>query len=266
LTWGGFDLVSLANNHLLDCGPEGLLETFGHLEEAGIDYFGAGATFDAAVTPRLASVGDQTVAFCGLLAIEERLADGSTPDEATGRKQVADLSRFRGSETAPGTVIATDDHLVQMVTRARSQADIVVVSIHFGIRYHRSPTPLQRKLARAAIDAGADLVVGHHAHIWQPVELYRGKPILYGLGNFAFGSGNRRADEGLLARIQLDSEGLQAVELFPLHIRNRDDNVQYESKVMRGTSASRALRRLVRLSTAPLQIERGRGLLRLSSP
>ncbi|MBW2523751.1 MAG: CapA family protein [Deltaproteobacteria bacterium] len=264
LSWAGFDLVSLANNHVLDCGPEGLLETFRHLDAAGIGYFGAGSTRAAALEPKIVRVGPQRVALCGVVAGEKRLADGGTPAEALGREQVRGVARaYQEGEASSGTAVATDRSLDEMVRRAREGADVVVVFAHSGIRYHREPTPLQRQLAQAAIDAGADLVVGQHAQFWQPVELYRGKPILYGLGNFAFGSANRRADEGLLARVQLDAAGLDVVELFPLFINNRDETVQYESKVMRGRSAERALRRLTALSSAPLDVERGRAVLRL---
>ena len=88
-------------------------------------------------------------------------------------------------------------------------------------------------MAYAAIDAGADIVAGHHIHTWQPMEVYKGKPIFYGLGNFAFGSRNRRAKEGLLIRAVFLEKALNRVEIFPLYVKNADPKINFQTKLMK---------------------------------
>ncbi|MCB1155822.1 CapA family protein, partial [bacterium] len=130
--------------------------------------------------------------------------------------------RLQAKEDTPGSVVSSTKLVRRMVRRAKRMADVVVYFPHWGIRYHRPVFDEQIKMAHAAIDAGADLVVGHHIHIWQPSEIYKGKPIVYGLGNFAFGSNNRRADEGLVVRAIFSEEGLRRVELYPTYSKNVD--------------------------------------------
>jgi len=152
-----------------------------------------------------------------------------------------------------------------LVRRAGEQADLVVLFLHWGIRYHRPATAYQRELARAAVRAGADLIVGHHAHFWQPAELVEGVPVVYGVGNFAFGSANRRADEGLLVRAILTEGRVSRVELFPTYIKNKDSAVSYQTKLMRGGSAEALIGRLAELSAelgTEVIFERGRGVIK----
>jgi poly-gamma-glutamate synthesis protein (capsule biosynthesis protein) len=116
------------------------------------------------------------------------------------------------------------------------------------------------------VEAGADLVVGHHAHIWQPAEVHRGVPIFYGLGNFAFGSANRRADEGLLIRATVDDGRFSGVEIFPVYTKKRDPDVNYQTKILQGAAAEDAIGRLARLSAdlgAEIVFDEGRGKLAL---
>jgi hypothetical protein len=120
--------------------------------------------------------------------------------------------------------------------------DRVVVTFHWGVPYEETPLDEDRAKARHAIDCGADLVIGHHPHVMQPYEVYRDRPIFYSVGNFAFGSGNSRA-EGLLLRVAFAPEET-ACELFPLYVRNRDPRVNYQPRVLTGRSAERLLGRL----------------------
>jgi poly-gamma-glutamate capsule biosynthesis protein CapA/YwtB (metallophosphatase superfamily) len=271
LRWAGFDAVSFANNHVLDCGTAGMLETFGSLAAAGIPWFGAGRGPAEAEAPRVLALGGLKVAFVGFVAADawfHEFEDSLKPG-AYGRMERGMTRRFGVREGRPGAVIATSRTVARSVRAARGAADTVIAVFHFGIRYHREPDELERALAHAAVDAGADLVVGHHAHFWQPVELYKGRPIVYGVGNFAFGSGNRRADEGLLVRAVLEGGRMEAVELFPIDIENADDLVDFQPKVMKGASADGMLGRLASASRplgARIAIEKGRGVLRLGPP
>lgn len=241
----GFDLLSLANNHLRDCGEDGVRETMGYVEAAGMTPFGAG-DHETASRPAVVDLGGTRVAFVGVLG-----ADTLIRDEAhAGEEDIFDDAHrwarrrlgTRGGRR--GLVVATVDEVSDLVQEARSMADVVVVYAHWGIRYRRAPSALQRELAHAAIDAGADLVVGHHAHIWQPVERYRGRLIAYGLGNFAFGSRNRKARSGLVLRARMVRRRIERVELLFIDTSNVDPAMAYQPKPLVGADLRDALNEL----------------------
>ncbi len=248
--WAGFDLVSLANNHVRDCGVQGVEETLENLSKTGIKVFGAGRNEREAARAEIVGLNGTQVAFLGFVAPETYFheREDSLKEGAHGRMEKLMERRLGAGRNRPGTIVAKKDNIEGGIRGVGDAADLVVVFIHFGIRYHRPPTEMQRYLAHIAIDAGADIVVGHHAHFWQPVEIYRGKPIVYGLGNFAFGSGNRRADEALLARVIIRGKRFVRLELFPLYIKNKDRLVAYQPKVMKGDSAREMLGRLTKQS------------------
>ena len=164
LTLAGFDAVSLANNHSYDFGLTGLEDTIAALAAAGIAAFGAGLSEAQAYAPALLSVEGVRVALLGFDDIgETRFAAGDQPGVA--RAAQASLAA---------------------IERAAALADYVIVSLHAGAEYSPQPTAWQREFARGAIDAGADVVIGHHPHVLQPWERYAGGLIIYSLGNFVF--------------------------------------------------------------------------------
>jgi poly-gamma-glutamate capsule biosynthesis protein CapA/YwtB (metallophosphatase superfamily) len=188
-----FGVVSIAGNHCMDWGTEALLETVGHLQAQELAVVGAGANIRAARRPVVRQVGDTRVvflAYCSILPMDywaEENRAGCAPMRAwTHYEQI--------EHDQPGTpcrihTYARHDDLEAMredIRAARSMADVVVVSIHWGI--HFIPAVIadyQREVGHAAIDAGADVILGHHAHILKGVEVFRGRPIFYSLGNFA---------------------------------------------------------------------------------
>jgi hypothetical protein len=140
----------------------------------------------------------------------------------------------------------------------------VVVTFHWGRPYTPEPSPRARAKALFAVDCGAHAVVGHHPHIIQAFEIYRRCPIFYSIGNFAFGSGNSRA-EGLMLGFRFE-DARTIVNVYPLYVKNRDPRVNYQPKLLRGDAAERMLCRLVEISTRSgtfLRIERGMGRLEL---
>ena len=189
----GFDVVSFAGNHCLDWGPDGLSDTIAALERAGLPVVGVGPDILAARRPVIIERAGQRVAF---LAYSSILPMGYWADER--RAGCAPMRAFTVYEQIehdqPGTParIHTYPHrddlteLLADVTSARERADVVLVSLHWGI--HFVPATIadyQRDVGRAAIDAGADVILGHHAHILKGVDVHRGRPIIYSLGNFA---------------------------------------------------------------------------------
>jgi poly-gamma-glutamate synthesis protein (capsule biosynthesis protein) len=164
LAEAGFDAVSLANNHAADFGSVSLLDTLAAVREAGVEVFGAGLDARQAYAARVLRTPSATVALLGFNAIY-----GSP----------------QATESAPG-VAWTNDAALASIARARGEADFVLVMVHWGEEYTGAPTVAQRAFARAAIEAGADAVVGAHPHALQPWERYRDGVILYSLGNFVF--------------------------------------------------------------------------------
>lgn len=266
----GFDLMSLSNNHAMDCGPDGLQETLKFLQRANMQGFGAGGNMQEAARAAVVRVGRHRIAFVAAICPETYYKELENSLETGAYDRMLQLmnKRMGASTDRSGLIIATVENICRLVKAAALDADLVIACLHFGIRYHRPPSEQQRKLAFAAIDAGAALVVGHHSHIWQPVEMYRGVPIVYGLGNFAFGSANRRAKEGMLLRATLDDKGIAQLEFFPLNTKNRDPSVNYQSKIMEEEAARVAgsfFNRMSLRNGAKLTYANGRSHLNLRS-
>lgn len=148
----GFDLLSLANNHGNDQGKQGLADTRKYLDQAGIGHFGDPLREDSSFVA-IREVGGMDIAFVGFNLTDHRVDD---------------------------TV------LTKTIQNARASADLVVVFVHWGAEYSRYPTNQQKEWGKLFIDSGADVVVGHHPHVVETVEVYNNHPIFYSLGNFIF--------------------------------------------------------------------------------
>ena len=199
----GVDTVSLANNHLMDFGPDAMFDTLDACDGANLARCGAGADLDAALAPAWLTADGRLIALLSVsctLPVESDAAPGK-PGIAPVRVRFAFevdvnlLAEQPGSMPTVQSWVATDDRerVCDRIAACRAEgADAVVVLIHWGSpSYWLSPyqgllCAYQRPLAHALIEAGADAVCGHHAHQLHPIEIYRGRPIFYSLGNFVF--------------------------------------------------------------------------------
>jgi poly-gamma-glutamate capsule biosynthesis protein CapA/YwtB (metallophosphatase superfamily) len=257
LARAGFQLMTLANNHVLDCDANGVRESIALLRGAGIEAIGAGSTPEEAHRPAVRDVRGLKVGILAYLP-EQQLLDGAPWS----------LRHLAVGPHRAGTATATPQSLARDIAALRPRVDVVVVALHLGDRYQREPASFERDLCRRAIDAGADAVVGHGPHILGPVELYRGRPILYSIGNYAFGSGNVRARFSLMAFLSVEAAGrrLRRVELLPIYTVNRNPWVNFQTKVLVGVQARRVLRQLAEQSRpygTTLAITNGRAVLDL---
>ena len=185
LDQAGIDGVTLGNNHILDAGPEGLAETLTHLDDAGIYYTGAGMDLEAAREPMLFELGGTKV---GVLNYQG----------------VPSYEWAWATEGAPGTAPMLQEVMVEDIERLRPEVDLLVVMPHWGNEYLATPEPDQVELAHAMMDAGADLIVGDHAHWPKGIEIYDGKPVYYGTGNFLFDQyWSEETSTGIFAEITL---------------------------------------------------------------
>jgi hypothetical protein len=192
----GFDILGLANNHALDYGSEGLAETVARLHEAGIAAVGAGKDPMAAARPVIREVGGLRLAFLAFNTVAD-------PDDTPG---TGGWTRAPWDEARAASTVAA----------ARAEADGVIVSIHWGYEYELRPDPAQRDAAQVMLDAGADLVIGHHPHVVQGTEVRSAGFVAYSLGNLLFDQGQADTRQGLALRAFFDREGLRAVQAVPL--------------------------------------------------
>ena len=189
----GFDIVSFASNHCMDLGIEAFFDTIDNLKKAKLSVIGVGATIEEARKPAIVERDGTRIAF---LAYNTILPEGYWADvNRPGCAPMRALTLYQQIEhDQPGTPgrIFTFPHrddlkaMLEDINKAKTRADLVVVSMHWGI--HFVPAVLadyQREIAHAAIDGGADLILGHHAHILKGIEVYAGKVIFYSLCNFA---------------------------------------------------------------------------------
>ncbi len=204
----GFQIVNLANNHALDQGPAGLRRTARLLDENAIQHVGAGADLERAWQPAIVTANGIRIAFVG--ASYASLNDMGAAHDVPFVARMEDRERLR-----------------RALAGARAGADFVVVTMHAGIEYTHKPNQAQIDFAHAAIDAGADLVVGAHSHWVQTFESYKGKPVFYGLGNFVFDqTWSPETMHGLALRVRLAkapggaAATLERIELLPVVIEH----------------------------------------------
>ena len=192
----GVDVVSLANNHALDYGPDALADSFQALDGAGIAYVGAGAEKARASQPFFAQAGQKTFGFLAA-------------------SRVIPVAEWNIENQQPGMLCTYDSAaLCEAIRTAKPQCDFLTVYVHWGIERENVPQEYQRQLAREYIDAGADLVVGAHPHVLQGIEYYNGKPIAYSLGNYIF---NPEIASTVLLKVTVTPENESRLQLVPAY-------------------------------------------------
>lgn len=197
----GINLVSLANNHTLDQNRSGLLDTMASLRKEGIIGVGAGRNKKEAHLPVFIIKNGLKIAF---------LAYSAFPCYGV----VYDLEKASVAQCHKISVIQQD------IKSAKAKADLVITSFHWGLEFAPKPNASQRKLAHIAVDAGADLVLGHHPHVLQPNERYRGKLIVYSLGNFVFDYTSPARCRSTIFKCRLTRLGVSDVRFIPVRIKN----------------------------------------------
>ncbi len=216
---GRMDFVSLANNHSLDYGWEALSDTMDLLRKNGIAFSGAGKNMEEAREPALVEKKGLTV---GLLSYT---ANVNTPFGFKAGKDREGLAPMRISPFfQPGHTNQEDVEAMQDdIRKWKSQVDFLVVSFHWGISEGGTHTVAyhQKVIAHHAVNAGADLILGHHSHALQAVETYRNKPICYGLGNFVFALEEGFPRETMLFQCRISRHKIHEVKCLPAYVSNQ---------------------------------------------
>lgn len=190
----GTDVVSIANNHILDFGQDAFLDTMKTLDDAKIAYAGGGRNIEEASAPVVHHIGGQSFALFAATRVSPSY-DWYANSKRPGILQTYD---------------ATD--LNNAISEAEDQYDHIIVLVHWGIERNEIPEEYQRTLAKGYIDAGADLIIGGHPHVLQGFEYYKGVPIVYSLGNYLFGN---RTGETILLNAIFDKDGELEIQLIP---------------------------------------------------
>jgi poly-gamma-glutamate synthesis protein (capsule biosynthesis protein) len=229
LDQAGIDGLTLGNNHILDAGTTGLNETMRHLDDAGIAHAGAGMNLEEARKPMVFDLGGTRVGVLSYLGVPS-------------------YDWAWATQTAPGTAPLLKKVMQEDIKRLRPKVDLILVMPHWGMEYMATPEPEQVKLAHAAIDAGADLFIGGHAHWPKGIEMYGGKPIYYGVGNFLLDqSWSEETSTGVLAEVTLYEEDVIQTRPVPFVIL---DYAQ-PNFLLPGAGGNRALRKVYSASLGP---------------
>lgn len=242
----GFDYVGLANNHMLDFGPAALQETLQVLDSTGILHSGAGMNLAGARQCAVYTAKGIRFAFLSY--------SNTYPAE------------FYAGSSKPGTAPGWTNFVKADIKAAHEQADIVIVSFHWGAERTNYPVAYQMELARASIDSGADLIVGNHPHVLQGIQIYNGKVIAYSLGNFVFGSySSSKIRDSVLLEVRFRDKNIDQVKLYPINVDNRV--VQFRPALYDATNAARVLGDMRTYSAkwgTPIVNENGVGVIRLN--
>lgn len=204
------DLVTLANNHILDYGAKGLKDTLNFCKKNNLKTVGAGVNLESAKKVFTKDLGTRKISIINIAENEWSSASEETPG------------------ANPLNVIDNSNQIKE----EKEKGNTVILVIHGGHEYYNLPSPRMVKLYRFYASCGADLIVGHHPHCISGYEVYNGTPIYYSLGNFIFTKKSRYNDwyQGLLLKIKIDSFGKIETELFPCE----QDKVIYSLKLLKG--------------------------------
>ncbi|MGB4504015.1 MAG: CapA family protein [Syntrophaceticus sp.] len=227
----GYDVLSIANNHILDYDSPALLDTLEFLREQGIDPVGGGRDLDEAVQPVIKEFKGQKIAFIAATEMADIFWSYQYPRTFEARPDIPGVQKF------------DVDELVNTVSSLRDQVDTIVVSLHWGTEYSDYPEEYQKEAAHRLVDAGAKLVIGHHPHCLQGVEMYNGSFIAYSLGNFVYDKQRRpKCQETVLIKTFFQGKELERVELYPVMI-------SYEQpRTAQRDDADRILQKMKKLS------------------
>lgn len=194
----GFDILSVANNHAGDWGEKAMTDTYTWLDKVRIKYSGGGLSEAQAYAPKIVEVDGLRIAY---LSFSEF---GKGYLEAVGNN--------------PGIAIISNKKLRKSINIAKEESDIIIVSFHYGDEYKAQPNDYQKTISKVAIDYGADLVVGHHPHVPQPVVKYKGGYIAYSLGNFIFDQNLEKdgSDVGLILEAVIKDKKISEINVVKI--------------------------------------------------
>lgn len=239
----GITAVNLSNNHIFDAGEKGFHETLDHLKQAGVKCLGIGDNLEDARAGKIIEVAGAKYCFLSYTQFCN--------------------SRFASLAGVQSGLLPLDRKLmVEDIARAKDKADLVIVSLHWGFENQPNVHPAQIEIAHELIDVGADCLIGHHPHVPHAVEVYRGCPIIYSLGNFVFAQQNHAGwSDNFLCELIVAGQEIRAVLIHPLAGRGSST---FQPEILTG-SAGEAILQNIRIKSivfkTDLQVRDGVGYL-----
>ena len=212
LKYAGFNLFSLANNHILDYYEQGLYDTISILDENGIAYSGAGKNMEEARKPAIVEKKNVKIGLLSYTDMSEVTYKGNPPLMFIAGKDKAGV--------APRPV-KFNDFIKSDIEAVRDEVDILMVSLHWGVEESFEVLKSQREFAYSLIDSGVDVVLGHHPHQFQGIEFYKDKPIFYSLGNFIFDQNDPENQEAFIINMDFKNNDLTDLEAIPVRTINK---------------------------------------------
>jgi poly-gamma-glutamate capsule biosynthesis protein CapA/YwtB (metallophosphatase superfamily) len=200
----GVEVATLANNHVLDYGYSGLLDTLKYLDKYNIKYTGAGKNKKEAIEGVIVEVKGVKI---GIVSFSRVIPD----------------MKWYATNKRPGLVSGYDYYVGEMtkkIAEMKKKSDIVILSIHWGVERSTTPRKQEINVAKKAIESGADIVMGHHPHVLQGIQVYKGKPIFYSLGNFIFNSGSKAGTNTMIGQVYIKDKTIQSINVIPCKIVN----------------------------------------------
>lgn len=205
----GFDVLSLANNHILDYDTPALMETIQNLERSGIGYVGAGENLDLSRRPLIVVKNGLRVGFLAYNEFYDYFWSYSY------------RRTFEATDDVAGTAPMKGEFIKEDIEKLKDLCDVVVVSLHWGIEDSNRVTPAQRELGHKIIDWGGDIILGHHPHVLQGIEFYKDKLIVYSLGNFIFDQNDTNNNQSIILDIELEHNRVREVAAYPIQIHDK---------------------------------------------
>lgn len=227
----GFDVLSLANNHILDYDTPALIETMEVLEQKHIGYVGAGRNLEQARRPIIVIKDGIRVGFLAYNEFYNYFWSYSYK------------RTFEATDDIAGTAPMEEDIIEEDIKNLKDICDIVVVSPHWGIEESNRVVAAQQQLAHRMIDWGADMVLGHHPHVLQGIEIYKGKPIVYSLANFVFDQNDENNKESMILEIFTKDSAITELHAYPIYIAEKG-----RPELAMGSKRDHILEKILKLS------------------
>lgn len=241
------DVLSVANNHMLDYGETGMSDTLQFLKKWGVGYTGAGMNITEARTPAELIVSNRKtvfLAYCSILP-----------------------SEFFAQSNKPGTAPFNLDWIKKDIAQHKTQDNLVLISLHWGTEGSHEVMPWQIESAHQMIEAGADAIIGHHPHVIQGIEIYLGKPVIYSLGNAICGFYNDKYDDNIFVSLNYSNKTLDSLEIIP--VAGKNDETAFQAYPLSGEPAERTLQLLENYSSnfqTKVEIHGDTGIIWVNKP
>ncbi len=231
IKYAGYNILNLANNHILDYYDTGLFDTLDILDKNSIKHIGAGKNIDEARKPVIIEKNGLKIGFLAYTDMADAEYKGNPP------------LRFEAGASKAGVAPKNIDYIKEDITKLRPSVDIIIVSLHWGIEYETTLYPGQQDFAHNIMDMGADMILGHHPHHIKGIEIYKGKPIVYSLGNFISDQNDLSNQEGFFLDITYNGGKVKSLSAIPFKIASKSQVVP-----VTGTNAMQLLNKINMLS------------------